>query len=60
MRDPVAMIAAQDPTALALAAQFPAVRMPRFGLTETDAADMISYLHLQSSRAHTAADAAPH
>jgi cytochrome c2 len=55
MRDPVGMVARQDPTALALAAAFPAVRMPRFGLTETDAADMISYLRLRSSRPHTAA-----
>jgi len=36
-----------DPTAIALNAQFPDVKMPFMGLTETDAEDLIHYLRLQ-------------
>jgi cytochrome oxidase Cu insertion factor (SCO1/SenC/PrrC family)/cytochrome c2 len=39
-----------DPTALALAARFPGVRMPAFGLTESDVEDVITYLERQSAR----------
>jgi protein SCO1 len=38
----------KDPTALALAAKFPGVRMPNLGLTKNDTADLITYLEAQS------------
>jgi protein SCO1/2 len=47
---PEKMHARKDPIALALAAKYPGVRMPNLGLTENDAADLIAYLHSQSSR----------
>jgi protein SCO1 len=51
IRNPGQMRAQQDPVALALAAQFPAVRMPALGLAENDAAaDLISYLATETSR----------
>jgi cytochrome oxidase Cu insertion factor (SCO1/SenC/PrrC family)/cytochrome c2 len=55
----------KDPTALALAAIFPGVRMPRLGLNEVDAADMISYLEYETARIgataqSTAAPPQPH
>jgi len=48
--DPKKMFAAKDPTALALAAKFPAVRMPALGVSDTSAADLLSYLDAQSAR----------
>jgi cytochrome oxidase Cu insertion factor (SCO1/SenC/PrrC family) len=41
---PKQMHARRDPAALALAAEYPGVRMPDLGLTENDAADLIAYL----------------
>jgi protein SCO1/2 len=50
IRDPVKKLAENDPVALALASRFPAVRMPRLGITETDATDLLAYLRDQTSR----------
>jgi protein SCO1/2 len=50
IRDPAKVLARKEPDALALAARFPGVRMPRMGLGETDAADLIAYLRDQTSR----------
>lgn len=44
IRHPDRVRAAQDPVALALASSFPGVRMPSLGLTDNDAADLVSYL----------------
>jgi hypothetical protein len=44
------MRAQKDPGALALVAKYPDVRMPRIGLSENDAADLISYVELQMYR----------
>jgi hypothetical protein len=44
------MRAKNDPTALALAAEYPAVRMPAVGLAPADAADLISYLATETAR----------
>ena len=44
IQNPSKMRAKNDPTALALAAEYPAVRMPAVGLAPADAADLISYL----------------
>lgn len=46
---PDQMFAKKDPTALALAARFPAVRMPRLGVAETDAADLIHYIESRTA-----------
>jgi len=48
--DPKKMFAAKDPTALALAAKFPAVRMPSLGISDIDARDLLSYLDAESAR----------
>jgi protein SCO1 len=40
----------KDPIAAALAAKFPGVRMPNLGITEIDAADLISYIQSETSR----------
>jgi len=48
--DPKKMFAAKDPTALALAAKFPAVRMPALGISDIDAGDLLSYLDAESAR----------
>jgi cytochrome oxidase Cu insertion factor (SCO1/SenC/PrrC family)/cytochrome c2 len=50
IRDPGRLRAQRDPVALALAAKFPAVRMPVVGLAEVDAADLINYLETQNAR----------
>lgn len=47
--DPKAMQLAKDPTALALLARFPTVRMPAMGIAETDVDDLIAYLKAQSA-----------
>jgi cytochrome c2 len=57
MRDPVKMLAEKDPTAVALAARFPAARMPRLGVTQTDAADLIAYVEAEGRRLAAAAAA---
>lgn len=46
IRDPEKMRAQKDPAALALAAKYPGVRMPSVGLSESDAADLLSYVEL--------------
>jgi cytochrome oxidase Cu insertion factor (SCO1/SenC/PrrC family)/cytochrome c2 len=51
IKDPAQVLARNDPDALALAARFPGVHMPRMGLGETDAADLIAYLRDQTWRA---------
>jgi protein SCO1 len=50
IRNPARLRAQKDPEALALAAQYPAVRMPALGLAEVDAADLINYLEAQTAR----------
>ena len=50
IRDPVKVLARKDPVALALAEKFPAVRMPRLGLTENDVADLLLYVEAEASR----------
>ena len=50
--DPEKMRVQKDPVALALAAKFPAVRMPAMGVSKTDAADLLSYIvHLETQHA---------
>jgi len=49
----------KDPTALALAEQYKGVLMPRLGLTENDAADVIAYVESQSSKLATHQVTAP-
>jgi len=46
--NPIAMRARRDPIALALAANFPGVRMPYLQIHESDAADLISYIDARS------------
>jgi len=48
--NPEKMRAQKDPGALALVDKFPSVRMPNMGLSENDAADLISYVELQMYR----------
>jgi len=48
-----------DPIALELAARFPAVRMPRLGLTKTDADDMLAYIEHVTARANATAQSTP-
>jgi protein SCO1/2 len=50
IQNPSQMRAKHDPTALALAAEYPAVRMPAVGLAPADAADLISYLSEETAR----------
>ena len=50
IQNPAQLRARQDPVPLALAAEYPAVRMPALGVSETDAADLISYLATETSR----------
>jgi protein SCO1 len=57
--DPYKMRAQKDPLALALAAKYPGVLMPRLGITENDAADLLAYLETQSARLNTAQSPLP-
>jgi cytochrome oxidase Cu insertion factor (SCO1/SenC/PrrC family) len=50
IQNPSKMRANKDPTAIALAAEYPAVRMPAVGLAPADAADLISYLTTETAR----------
>jgi protein SCO1 len=50
IQNPSKMRAKKDPTALALAVEYPAVRMPAVGLAPADAADLISYLTTETAR----------
>src|SRR5215470_17481312 len=49
IRTPDKVLAEKDPIALALAAKFPGVRMPNLRLSETDVADLISYIGAQNA-----------
>jgi len=50
--DPEKMRVQQDPIALGLAAKFHAVRMPTMGVSQADAADLLSYMaHLETQHA---------
>ena len=52
---PEKMRAQQDPVALALAAKFPAVRMPAMGVSDADATDLLAYIaHLETRHAKRA------
>jgi protein SCO1/2 len=59
IRNPVKLRAQKDPEAMALAAKFPAVRMPALGLHDVDAADVIKYLEAQNARLEAAEASAP-
>jgi cytochrome oxidase Cu insertion factor (SCO1/SenC/PrrC family) len=50
IRTPDKVLAENDPVALTLAAKFPGVRMPNLKLSETDAADLLSYIDWQTSQ----------
>jgi protein SCO1/2 len=50
IQNPSKMRAKHDPTALALAAEYPAVRMPAVGLAPADASDLIAYLTEENAR----------
>jgi protein SCO1/2 len=50
IRDPAAMLARNDPTALALAEQFSPVRMPKLRLSEQDATDLIIFLRTENAK----------
>jgi cytochrome oxidase Cu insertion factor (SCO1/SenC/PrrC family) len=50
--NPAGMLDRKDPDALAVAARFPGVNMPRMGLGKTDAEDVIAYLREETSRLH--------
>jgi hypothetical protein len=59
IRPPEKVRAEKDLVALALAAKLPGVRMPNLGLSEIDAADLISYIAAQTSRLADGAQHAP-
>jgi protein SCO1/2 len=50
IQNPAQLRAQHDPVALALAAEYPAVRMPALGVARNDAADLIAYLAAETSR----------
>jgi cytochrome oxidase Cu insertion factor (SCO1/SenC/PrrC family)/mono/diheme cytochrome c family protein len=50
IRTPDQVLAENDSVALTLAAKFPGVRMPNLRLSETDAADLVSYIDSQTSQ----------
>jgi mono/diheme cytochrome c family protein len=54
IQDPAKLRARQDPVALALMADYPAVRMPSLGVAQNDAADLISYLAMEAARLNDA------
>jgi protein SCO1/2 len=56
LRSPSAMLAQNDPVAVALAEKFAPVRMPNLRLSEQDAADLIGYLSQENAKL---ADAQP-
>ncbi len=59
IRSPQQVRAENDPVAAAMAEKFPGVRMPNLGLTDLDAADLISYLRTETSRLADAAKEVP-
>jgi cytochrome c2 len=61
LKNPDEMRKKNDPATRELMARFPTVRMPKMGLTDEDAADMIAFLRRKSADLKEAeADAAPH
>ena len=48
--DPYKMRKEKDPAALALMAKYPGVLMPRLGISENDAADLLAYMDAQTAR----------
>ena len=50
IRDPARMRAERDPVALALATEYAGVHMPKLGISELDAADLIAYLEAENSK----------
>ena len=50
IQNPAKVRESRDPVAIALAEQFPAVRMPALGLGQHDAADLISFLTSETAR----------
>ena len=54
---PAAMLAAGDPTALALDADYPGIRMPEIGLGEGDVETLVSYLAAKDEALVAAEDA---
>jgi protein SCO1 len=59
IQNPGQLRAKHDPVAMALAEKYPAVRMPALGISEGDAADLISYLATQTSRINDDVAAGP-
>jgi protein SCO1/2 len=49
IRIPDKVLAEKDPIALTLAAKFPGVRMPNLKLSESDVADLVSYIGAQTA-----------
>jgi protein SCO1 len=56
--DPEKLRARKDPLALALAAKYPGVRMPRLGIPRKDATDLVAYLEAETAKLTAAAEAA--
>lgn len=50
MRRPDALLAKQDPIAMALSAKYPGVTMPNLGLSDTDVRDLLAYVASQSAQ----------
>jgi protein SCO1 len=59
IQNPKRMLAQKDPIALALAAQYPGVRMPTLGVSENDAADLLGYLEEETAKIADDAQAPP-
>jgi cytochrome c2 len=55
--DPEKLRARKDPLALALAAKYPGVRMPRLGIPKKDATDLVAYLEAETAKLTAAAEA---
>jgi protein SCO1 len=53
--DPERLRARNDPLAVALAAKYPGVRMPRLRIPKKDAADLVAYLEAENARLTAAA-----
>lgn len=49
IRDPQALRREKDPVALELVERFPGARMPSFGLSENDAADLITFIEKRTA-----------
>ena len=55
--DPEKLRARNDPLAVALAAKYPGVRMPRLGIPRKDATDLVAYLEAENDKLTKAAEA---